>query len=577
VVAEYSDAVLQALRASKGSGVIAGRHLEGLIALFEGRIDDGLQAARETAARYPWFHDAHILSSDLFVARGRLARDQGRWEDALADFTAAVAEADAASAIGRSDPRAYEAKCGAWIDIVLVRQQRSGEEAADAVGHAMAACADALVAEPRRAMPLVQQAVAQRLLGSARQARGLDATDSLSLAEGLARRALALTPPLALASETLGAVLVEQARVAFSRGQDPRPLLAQAVAALETAANREGSRASIHDWIGSAWRLRAWFEWARGLDPIPSWDQAARAYSSAVSIDETSPSYCNDLARVFATRASYEVAHGMEAGVDLERATKGYARCLARSSQLADTWAGLGTASFTRAEDALQQDVDPAPHVDEAVRALERATSLNGQSDYAFFALGYSWLLRAEYLVRHGLPATSALQDAGKCLETAVQINPANAFAHAQLANLWSVRARAAVASERKAALNAGRRSAASALLHDPTLSDAHLSAARLEIEAARGEKPDSRERDADLAAAARGLDRAAASNPGDARIFCARAELATVAAASRTGVEARRTAQAGLDAATRAIQLNPRLAVARDLAARLSKMAGRS
>lgn len=576
VAAEYRQPVLAALRLSRRSRVAVPEYFEGLIALFEGRVDDGLRAAELAIGRQPWFYEARILEADLVSTRARRLRDEGKYRDALADLERAATAVERALVIGRSDARGFEALCGIWVESTIVRQQQSGEEAVDAVEKAMAACSQALIAEPARATAMVQQSIAQRLLGSARQQRGQDARAAFAAADALAARALAVAPSLGLAHEALGSVRVEQARAAFSAGRDPRPLLESAIASLRAVASAGTPRASSYDWIGSAWRLRAWFEWARGLDPLPSWEQALHAYSQAVTLEGASPSYRNDNADVFATRASYKVAHGLDPDADLGLAVKAYQGCLAINPNLADTYAGLGTAHFTRVEDALQRDIDPAPFVADALTVLERATALGPRSDYAFFALGYVSLLESEYAIRHGRHNEAALERARANLERAVALNPGNAFAHTQLANLARLRAQTASnGAARRAALAAGGRAVNEALGRDATLSDAHLAAGRLEIEAARTPGASAAAVERSLRQAGAALERARASNPSDARIHCALAERAEVETRWQRarGRDVTATIARGLTSAARARELNPRLRAAVELEATLRRL----
>jgi len=562
IAAELEEPTLDALRASRGSPTVPADLLEALIALHEGRTEDGLAGVARALEHQPWLYEAHLLEGQLHAAAARRLRDAGDYAGAETAAAAADHALRQAVAVGRSDPEAWEGLCDLWINVMLTRQASTGSGIEAALDEALEACDQARRVDPGLVSVQVQQAVALRLLGAFQHGRGLDPTATLARSVEAAAVAVAARPPRWEAHEALGAALVEQARHEFSSGLDPRPLLERAVPALERAASATSPQASTFDWLGSAHRLQGWFEWARGLDPTTSWESALAAYERALELEPRSAMVRASLADVYATRASHAVGHGRDPSGDLAAAVDAYRRSIADNPNDAGAHSGLGTVHFTRAEADLARGRDPRPAVAAAVRAFERAAAITPRDDYPPFGHGYALLLQAQWELERGDDPRATLERARARLETSLGLNPRNAFAAVQRAN--ALRLAAAAALDRRGSgrgpIERARSAARRALAIDPSLSDAHLALGRVELLAADWLQQQGLTPDRTLAEAADALGAAAAANPGDARTHAAlatalarRAPLWAAGSAPRAEM-----VRDGLAAAERALAVNP-------------------
>ncbi len=559
---KYRQPVLDRLGASRGAEGVAPEYLEGLIAVFEERYDDGLEKAAKAIERLPWLYEGWMLEGHLHAARARDLRTRGLYEPALHAFSAAEEAFNRAVAVGSSDADVYEGLCQLRVDMMMTDQAVAAEHAEAFLAKAVAACDLALEVDPQRATAFTAQATGLRLLGAIQAGRGLDPVPSFELAATRAKQAIVISPDLGRGHESLGAVLVEHARFEFAHGRDPRPLLKIATASLDASARCKPARSSVFDWKGAGLRLQAWFEWARGLDPLPSWQAAIAGHKTAHEINPASPVYLGNLADVYSTRANYEVSRGGSADEDIEQAIELYGRAIEINPSDGDIHAGLGSVNFIRAEAALLTGRDPTSFTELSVLALLKARSLTPANDYAAFALGYAHLLQAEFELREGSDPSSPLGLALESLTECVELNPSNAYASAQIINVHRIDSayRLTTGGDPETAFRLGQEAGRRALVIDATLSDAHRAIAELELVWAtwlrrRGRNPSNTFRKAHDS-----VQSAIESSPNDARNHCVLA--AVLAEEADWLVKNERSTEAvlkrGLSAAAHAIEINP-------------------
>src|SRR5581483_4346253 len=97
------EPALANLRAAREAPSESTAYVEGLIALYEGRLDDARKLASTAAEQVPWLYEAHALAGLAHVADGTQRLDVGDRAGALAAFARAGEAYGRALEIGRSD------------------------------------------------------------------------------------------------------------------------------------------------------------------------------------------------------------------------------------------------------------------------------------------------------------------------------------------------------------------------------------------------------------------------------------------------------------------------------------------
>jgi len=98
----------------------------GLSLLVSGRLDQALEAARESGLRTPWLYEAYQLEGDVLMARSRRRLDEGDRDGALHDLREAGDAYGRGLAVARSDPWLRGAELDRLARLLELQQQNLG-------------------------------------------------------------------------------------------------------------------------------------------------------------------------------------------------------------------------------------------------------------------------------------------------------------------------------------------------------------------------------------------------------------------------------------------------------------------
>jgi len=119
---EYKELALEYLRRSRSSPVVFPDYLEGLIALYEGRFDDALNAAARIGKEKPWFYEAEVLKAAVYYQKSlKSALVENDLRGELENFESVSEVLQRALEVGRSDPDLQLSLCR--IDVYSLRAQ----------------------------------------------------------------------------------------------------------------------------------------------------------------------------------------------------------------------------------------------------------------------------------------------------------------------------------------------------------------------------------------------------------------------------------------------------------------------
>jgi eukaryotic-like serine/threonine-protein kinase len=268
IEARYKRPALEHLRAALAGTIEAPAYAEGLIALYEGRLEDALGKARAAFERAPWLFEAKKLEGDVLFALGaRHGHDAAFDYDAMTRWFGQAAEAYRVAAdIGRSDPVVHEAECELWTQTMNGAFERNAP-VRPSFEAAKAACGRSIAASPRGARGYVKLAWAHNCF-------------AWHVATG------------ELANE------------------DPEAAIGEAVARAEDAAQKSPDDPFANYVAGAVWRTRALYASNRGVDIAPSIDRAIASYKHALRLDAGFVWALNELCSSLAMRGRREMLRG---------------------------------------------------------------------------------------------------------------------------------------------------------------------------------------------------------------------------------------------------------------------------
>jgi serine/threonine-protein kinase len=617
----YKQPALAHLRAGASAEDPTTIYVNGLIALYEERYDDALEAARTAYAELPWLYEAKRLEGDVYYMMASQAHQNGRYDAAMAACQRAGKSYAAALSIAGSDGELYLTEAWRLVLLMTLRSQR-GESPSDELRLALTACNNALLVSPdwsdafgARALTYLAQAEHQSLHGldpnqalesAARDAalavehaakdpewrllhgracsllaehlhrQGADPTLVLQQAIDSFDQAIRIDDLYADAHANRGVAQWALARYQMEHGSDPVPTLEQASSSLRRATELSSETAALANNLGNICRTRAVFAMRRGNDPAPWLEQAEASYRQAVKLNREDSRAYNNLGNVLQLKAENAIAGGRDPEQLLNAAIASYRASLALDPNLLGPYNNLAIVLQTRGQHQMATGIDPSVSFAQALSALDSLLIKAPGLLPALYNRGLVLAGRGRYKLMIGANPGPDLEAAVDCLQTALATDASDLEIIALLASTHLAVAEHALTRGRPAgvSLAAAEQLLSQATALDPDLCDIYLLGGQVAILLARQEHV----KEQRLAAIAQARSALAQATSCDPRLAPAHLELARVdywhARWSAPASQERAAAcSSGIAAAGQALKLNPCLAEALALRGTLKLM----
>jgi serine/threonine-protein kinase len=416
------DPALKYLALGRTSRVDSAAYLEGLFALYEGRMGDALDRAREAESSLPWLYEAILLQGDVHLKRAMDAQDRGEWDLGLASLSDARREYERAAEVGHSDARLYAAAATAWVLEMDVHAAR-GTSPEGAYEAALKSCDRGLAADAESAK-LHDVASRAHLLAAQHQASKAGPAGPL-FERGIAsaQAAQALDPSDAEAPRNLALAYFRMGEWAAGAGQDPLPVWDKAVeACARSLALSPGDPYALNTLGLAHWR-RADQEMSKGLDPRGSLGRAADAFRQALA-PRPFFVYLINLGNVYLFRAMYEMGMGHDPGGSLDEAIRNYEAAAALNPSMSQCFSNLGSVYLKRGEWQMGHGEDPMPSFLKGRANLEKAVELNPNRPAGHYNLHTCYLAMAVQEMEKGNSPEAGLAKAREALDRALTLRP---------------------------------------------------------------------------------------------------------------------------------------------------------
>jgi len=580
---ELRDPSLELLRESAGSQLTAPDYLEGLIALYEGRYDDGLAAVAKLGQEQPWFYEARLLEGDLHRALAIVAGDADRdFPGQAGALERAAAAYQAAAEVGRSDPVPHSSRCATSMRLIstglFALEPNLPPERID---EGLSSCNRAMMIDPDTpglhhlfSGMMVLRAIAE-------ERHGKNPGDSLQRASEEAALAVALEPESRAAHSAQAFADQWRAYYESRQGRDPRAALQRSIEACVRVLELLPEDLTVVVHIGNSYWVAAGYEMEHGGDPRAWVERGERELGAALEKLPDHAYLWAVLGALRTQRATYERVHGLASEASYAGALEALQNGLSKASS-PDILRALAWVEMELAQLRLAEGREAGESLQKAASWLDRAeTEGPGSSETRYFS-GSLHLLRAADDRMRGTSPQQELGAAVRSLEDGLSTSAEDrhrghvGVCQAALAEgtWWVEHGRSP-----EAACARGRAACQRALALRPDLAEGLRALALVELtwarwEAQRGLSPlDS------IAKAAALLERATGSNPADAetRLAIAACILQRAAWRLEAGDPVDDDLAAGLEAAGRVLELNPRLALAELVRANLYDLQARA
>jgi serine/threonine-protein kinase len=425
--------------------------VEGLVALYEGKLEEALDKARQASAAAPWLYEAKKLEGDALFARGsRFGPDAAfDYDRMIVDFEAAAAAYANAADIARSDPRVHEAECRLWAQVMNAAPVHR-ESLRASHDRAKAACERAIAASSRNNRGHLELAVVQFTYAwlvasgmvptASDGSRGTDRSSpvepkanpetELKEAVALAEDAVQRSPQDPMAPYVLAEARRSEAQYVTDRGLDARAEVDGAIASYEEAIARDPTFLWAVNGLAYAWSLKAGIEIDRGLDPEPSLEASLAQSRRALEIDPGFLRAYGHESIAYLLRAE----HLVDTGHDPAPAIAPWRSAVVAATALSPSWPWsayhAAYQSWLEARYALDSGKDAAT-LQKAGERLEEGSRMaavalgTSPSEVSFdIVAGHIATTRADVALQTGEDPTAALKEARACFERAVAEGP---------------------------------------------------------------------------------------------------------------------------------------------------------
>jgi serine/threonine protein kinase/tetratricopeptide (TPR) repeat protein len=421
----HRDPALRYLReaGSRESGADAAEYVEGLIALYEQRFDEALVLARKAYQRVPWLFEARTLEGDIHLMAGRERSWKGEIDAASEHFDRAGEAYRAAAAIARSSAAAHLGECERLIELsnLAVERDQSPEATVKA---ALSACSDAATASPDDAVPVEAQALAWHHLGNFQVRHSGDPTAAQEQAIRLAQAALKLDPGRARAEHVIARAGLMLGERSMEGGGDPRASLAQAIEHAERAGQL--SHDPDHALLCHIYYSRGNYEEMHGDDPRASYRSAIEHAKQACELEPDGFNPWNALGSSNLAFGGWEATHGYDPTPAYLRAIEAYRKVTQIVPKLDHGFVNLCSAYLNLGEYDLKRQIDPTSDLNQAIDSCNQAIRIDGNFGGSQLNLGYSLKALAAWQVQRGVDPVPTLERSRAAIQRALTIDRGN-------------------------------------------------------------------------------------------------------------------------------------------------------
>ncbi len=524
---ELGEPAARYLEMGRGTQVDAPAYVESLLAVSEGDYQEALEHL--ASIDLPWFYERYLLEGWI---EDRLFQNElvaGSIEGLRDHVSRARSAYRVATAIGRSDPRAYAGLCRA-SSLMLNRGLLTGEESTTVMEEAERACQKALEISPGSEGALSILAATYFFAAQDAWDRGKDAAAFLEKAEKAAEEGLAANPESAGLQRTLVRVLWRKAVEIQQRGRDPtaafargREIAERLVAAdlpavadlqafvllvMDQAMHLESKghasvqtlqrgievsersieiQASAAGWANLAifHYLLGSYESDHGLDPGPSVRAGLEAIGKGVEQLPGHPAILRVLGNLNEVGLRHAVRTGGDGAGFLAKGRKAFEAAAEADPDFVWAKVDLLLLELVNARASVERGEAPRWWLANAARILRRLESADDvKADYYLLA-GRGQIVEGMWAERRGASPVRAWERAESFLERAAGHNSLDAAAYAALAEARWLLARRS--PRRTALVSGGLEAADRALKLKPDHAEALITrAGLLRLRAAR-------------------------------------------------------------------------------------------
>lgn len=439
------DPAVNYLKASRDNVSAPPEYVEGNIAFYENRYAGSLRKAEAAARAVPWFYEARLLIGDSYTYIGNERHDSGDTAGTLAAYAGAESAYREALRIAPSNVRCYQRLCYLRMLRLFLQLIPADDEMNALIRETKTLYADGAAVDPEFTDLHATMSDLGYSWANYEMNHGRDPRPILAESIAAARRAIACNSNRDRSYATLGLNLMTLGQYEINHGQDASPTLHQAMDNLRRAItiNPGNWQALVNQ--GFTCRLLAEHGMDHGQDPQPLLHEAIDCFQRVLEIFPNSANQYNNLGIVHYDLGIDGMRHGRDPLNSLRAAVDAHRRVLELNPKHVFAGSNLGNDYEAIGEYELAKGGDPTPFCRQAIAAYRQHLTVNPGLDSVWFNWANTDGVLAEHKVRNGLDPAEDVRQAETHFQTGIRINPEVAEAYSYMAGVRLTEARRAL------------------------------------------------------------------------------------------------------------------------------------
>ncbi len=448
VETRYRDAALQFIRKGKEAAAESPEYAESVLAFLEKRNEDALKKAQESLRKFPWLQDAHFLIGRIYQSMANEKRDEGDNQAAGKLYDQADENFQETAKRLRSDTDLYIAIASLSLDRIRLLVYQTGSSPKVELDKSLAALENAERANAENGRIYQTRAITYIRWSEYNMNHGEDPSPGLELALEAAVR-LKQFPAIQDAETIVGLIYEFKAESELRKGLNPTESLSLASSYYQQAVKKNPNDIRANEGLGATYFFQANLELMQGKDPRKAIDLSIQRHNKVIAFAPRFSYSYNNAGNSYTTRAQYEIARGIDPRSSFDLAAGMFEKAIQLNPSNFLMLSNLGSILINKAKYELDHGFNPSSTADHAIEVLQKAVTMDRQNAAGYSNLAGAFSIRGMYESKQGKDPTSSFDHALLAAKKAVESNPTDSTPHFVLAGAYSDRAASLVETGR--------------------------------------------------------------------------------------------------------------------------------
>lgn len=450
LIQKYRQPAVNYLHSSRGIREESPAYIEGLIAFYDGKYEQGLQKAREAYRQIPGFYEAKKLEGNIYLTSAIDKKWNEQYQEAWNDLQQAGKAFEFATQIARSDESLRLAECERRYQMMEVKLNLEHAFPSE-YKEVLDACDLVLKADPDNAEAYYRKSAVNHRLGEFQMNHGMQFYPTLRSSIEFGEKAVKMDPKNTSLYETIGLAYWRMGVYEVEHGLNALPSLDRAISISQTVSRISSQVEEAYGLAGLAYITKGEYLAQNGNDPSSAFQLGLESFRKANQIKPGWEPAINGIGFSLVSQAEYAIIHGQDPGLLITEAIKNYQAALRDLPKQTKTWNYLANAYLQQAKYEQTRGIDPNVTLRYSLAATEKSLEIDAQNFSAYNRQGDVYFQLAANPTASKSDSRNYLEKAINGYKKAVEINPDFPTGYRNLAKAYLLKSRTTPSDLQKA------------------------------------------------------------------------------------------------------------------------------